>query len=107
MRYSGKVKSTEKIKKCLRNVSLGWLSGKIKKKKNPIILLLKGAERVTKALPGVSRHKIALLLSKAIIRSLWVWHRGTDVRAGGKRSVPAATLHLTFVMFLNFSLQEA
>lgn len=59
MKKSGGVKSIEKIENDRKDPSFSWPSGKIKK----IILLLKGVERVTKALPGVSWYKIAPLLS--------------------------------------------
>lgn len=74
------------------------------KKKHPIILLLKGTERVTKALPGVSRYKIAQLLSKAIIQSLWVWHRGAVVRRWWKTKLTCchSTRCFFYVFFFKF-----
>lgn len=77
------------------------------KKNHPIILLLKGTERVTKALPGVSRYKIAQLLSKAIIQSLWVWHRGVVVRRWWKTKLTCC--HSTpcfFYVFFFFNLSQ-
>lgn len=73
----------------------------MREKKKPIILLLKGTERVTKALPGVSRYKIAQLLSKAIIQSLWVWHRGAVVRRWWKTKLTCYTLFF-YVFFFKF-----